>query len=268
MRRTLTLCLACALTCALGILSCGDQLAGGASETGNAGVGTLRVDAYDSPPPADVAHIYLQFVSVDVHSEEHGWLCADSTARTVDFVSLLNGAMARMVDTTLPVGLYDEIRIMLGEDHAVVVGDSTYGLVVPSGIESGVRVAVTFAIAEDETTSLYLDFDAAASISWGDGEYRMSPSFSATEADQCGTVSGTVEDESGAVRRAVVQAVAGADTLATLTDSHGEYQLVLPAGVYDILGSADGHGVADTVYEGLGVTEGESVTGVDFFLSP
>ena len=64
------------------LLSCGgDSLAGGSSETGNSGLGKIRVETFDDPPPAEVEKIYLKFHTMLAHHVDDGWLIVCGTPR-------------------------------------------------------------------------------------------------------------------------------------------------------------------------------------------
>ncbi|MBD3240920.1 MAG: DUF4382 domain-containing protein [Chitinivibrionales bacterium] len=260
--------LAAFVTVTVLLFSCsGDGLAGGSSETGNSGVGVLRVETFDAPPPRDVEHVYLTFTMVEIHSEERGWVVVSTDTIQVDFLTLVNGRVAQIVDTPVAVGDYDELRVSLVDTNWIVVAGETYPLTVPSGPTSGVRIHAMFTIAEDRSTLLYVDFDVSASIAPHDSGFRMVPSFNAYDATICGRVTGSVRDSVGTpIAHAVVRTVGAASTHATLSDIDGAYTLILPSGTYTFECAADDLGRADTVHHGVTVSSGETTSELNFIV--
>ncbi len=251
------------------LVSCGsDTLAGGASETGNSGVGVLRVETFDAPPPREVEHVYLALAAIEAHREDSGWMVVSNDTARIDFIALVNGRTALIVDTTVPSGEYDELRINLLDSNRIVVAGDTCPLAIPSGTNNGVRIHASFSVADEESTLLYVDFDISTSISRHHDQYRMVPSFTAYDASNCGRVAGNVRDSAGtALPNAVVRSVGTAENHATLSDLDGAYMLILPSGTYTFECTADDLGEADTVYHDVAVENGQTVSGLDFDLS-
>lgn len=260
--------LAAFVTVTVLLFSCsGDSLAGGASETGNSGVGVLQVETFDAPPSREVEHVYLTFSMIEAHREDSGWIVVANDTTSIDFVALVNGRTALVVDTSLPAGEYDELRISLLDSNWIVVAGDSYPLRVPGGLNSGVRIHALFSIADEESTLLYVDFDIAASISQHDGEYRMVPSFSAYDAAVCGRVAGMVRDSAGnPVPNAVVQTVGTVTNHTTLSGIDGAYTLILPSGTYTFECTADDFGPADTMYRDIRVISGQTTPELNFEL--
>jgi hypothetical protein len=255
------------VACALLLYCSGDQVTGGASETGNAGIGAVRIEGFDAPPPEAVEHVYLSFDSIEISGPD-GWMTVDTTPRRVDFLQLVNGVTQLMADTEVPVASYTKLRINLGESHQVVIAGQEYPLSVPSGEPRGVDVRVHFDVCRNETTYLYLDFDLATSINWNSPTYSLVPSVKAYDGTLAGRIQGTVTDSTGAtVKRALINAVGLIDSAATLTDLYGHYTLIAPAGTYQLSCSADKLPQADTVYAGVSLVAGQTVLNMDFKLS-
>jgi len=141
---------------------------------------------------------------------------------------------------------------------------------VPSGTQSGLKLNLHFSIGEGELVRIYVDFHAARSVKRQPqrGRYSMRPTFRAYKEMLSGSLSGAVSDINGAtIPNALVQAVAGTDTSATLTGADGAYPLVLLEGTYDLSASAQGYTTADTTYTGLEPRAGDGLAGYDFVLS-
>lgn len=243
----------------------GEDLAGGASETGNTSVGMLQIEAFDAPPPQNVEKLLLDLKSVQAHHIGLGWQTVSTTPRRIDFLTLINGRTAVIADTTLPMGQYGELRLHLGENNEIVVDGERYPLVVPSGLSSGVKIHLSLEIVANESSKVYLDFDASKSVKWNANRYKLAPSFSAYDASTCGRISGLVRSDLGAfLPRTQIQAIGTEDTLSTLNDENGNYSLLLPSGTYDIVCETDQAQHVDTTYHGIAITEGAEVVGLDF----
>lgn len=237
----------CLVICALLAGRCTiDSSAGGASETGNA-MAFVRVEAYDAPA-SFLDAVLLSLRSVELHSDELGWQTIADKDTVIDFLSLVGGTTALLGDAEAPAGWYTEMRLWLADSCSVVMGDSVLPLVVPSGTESGIKITLGMTLEEGDTTTLFLDFDAARSVKYNDTGYRLMPVFHVVASDEAGRVSGEVLSGAGAVDGAVVDAWAGGDTLSTLTGPDGRYQLILAEGTYTVscshpdLGSAQPEG--------------------------
>jgi len=258
-----------AAVCSAGLLltTCesGEDLAGGASETGNTDVGMLRIETFDSPPPEGIEHLYLEVKSLEAHHEGEGWLTASTRNNRIDFLALLNGRTAVICDTSLPVGRYDQLRLLLGEENEIVVNGETFALDTPSATTSGIKIHVFFKLEPNDSTRVYLDFDASKSVKEQANRYKLAPSFTAYDASKSGRISGRVNYSLAAsAPRALVTAAEPDDTLATLTDEDGNYALFLPAGTYEISCQPGELTHVDTTYRNVIVAEGAEVAGLDF----
>ncbi len=262
-RLALTVPLLALLGCSTG----GDSLAGGASETGNAGVGAVRVETHDAPPPDSIEKVVLQFTGTDARDVDSGWIALDTLPRTVDFLELVNGRTALLADTTAPVGDYSQIRLLTGDSCFVVANGRWYPLAVPSGAGSGLRIDVDFTVHEDCTALVYIDFDASRSLVPAAGGFVLQPSLKGYDGCLTGRIAGTVRDTAGMpVKRAEVVAQGLADTVATLTDGTGGYVLTVRPGAFHVTCMSRRFPEADTSYSSIEVLRGAVAEGVDFVL--
>lgn len=238
--------------------------------------GQIIIRAFDAPFQGNVEHIFLNIIEVSVHksvseseSDTSGdWIVLSDADTTIDFLELVNGEMAMLVQTELEAGHYTQQRLLLGDSSAIVVDGNTYNLKVPSGSQSGVKFNLAFSIAPDEIVEFYLDFDAERSIHKyaNDDRYILQPTFRVFKSQSSGTIAGTVTDTSGSgIQNISVYAVAGDDSITTLTSESGAYMLILLAGTYDI--SARSYGLyADTTYQAVQLEAEEHLTGFDFIM--
>ena len=238
--------------------------------------GSVMIQAFDAPFQGDVEHIYLNILEVSVHRADAdssadstaGWIVLSEVDTTIDFLELVNGQMATLLEEELEIGQYSQLRLLLGDSSAIVVDGVSHELKVPSGSQSGVKLNLGFSIEADEIVEIYLDFDAARSINKHPKQdrYSMRPTFKVFKSVLSGTMSGMVTDSLDAgLEDIVVQAVTGGDTTSTITGEAGMYQFILLEGTYDL--SATGFELeTDTSYSAVALTPEDNLTGYDFNL--
>ncbi len=267
----------------LTLTSCnsGESVAGGASETGNIGMGLLRIETFGQASPGEASlngfdHLYVKVESVEVHHDSLGWLTVNSTPHRVDYLMLLDGSTAVLGDTAMPTGHYNQIRLLVDRENEVVVAGKSYPLVVPNRLENCIEVSVAFTVQENDSTKVYLDFNVSRSVRKEDREWELTPVFtgcstgcSATVCD--GNLRGTIRDEEGtAVQGASVAARDGPTAFETVSDYSGRYSLSVPVGTYTVscchsMCDDDGCYVTAAMRGDVHVVEGEA-TIVDFLV--
>lgn len=231
--------------------------------------GKIKLEVFDSPPPADVEEINLTVYEVLIHRDGSGWQTIAEVDTTIDFLELVNGTTVVMVDDSFLTGHYTQARFVLADTNEIVVAGHGYPLIVPSGSESGLKFNLDFTLNEDEEIEVCVDFDISkAIVVSGMDDYKLHPVFHAFIKEFSGTISGIVTDTLGVgVENALVEASDSSYSSSALTDSAGSYLLMLPFGTYDLQASANGYSVADTSYRDVILDVGNSnLTGFDFTL--
>ncbi|HEU4951859.1 MAG TPA: DUF4382 domain-containing protein [Holophagaceae bacterium] len=207
-------------TALLGLLACGGSSSSGGS------TGSMNVHLVDGPI-GGYQHVYLNIQQVQIHGPD-GWTTLSSPNQTYDLLSLTNGISATLANgATLPAGHYEQMRLILGSGNTVVLSDgSTHALTVPSGMQTGVKLIVSFQVQAGTTEDVYIDFDAAHSIqvvqAGASDKYLLRPTVRAFDKLATGSVSGTLTDGSS-------QALAGAEVYAETLDGSGSPTLVRSA---------------------------------------
>lgn len=160
-----------------------------------AGAGTLRVLLTDKPAEEYQA-VFVTVASVRVHQSgdagetEGGWREIPVTAAMpVDLLTLRNGVLDELCQTTLTAGHYQQIRLELTANagteppyrNSVVLADgTTSALEVPSDT---IKIVHGFSVADGVVTELVLDFDASQSVKRrGNGTYFVQPVITATSS--------------------------------------------------------------------------------------
>jgi hypothetical protein len=83
--------------------------------------------------------------------------------------------------TPVPAGHYTQIRLKLGAGSDVVVDGVTHALVVPSGMQSGLKLIHPFTVPPSGFVDLLLDFDAQHSVAqMGAGTWMLKPTIKIT----------------------------------------------------------------------------------------
>lgn len=147
-------------------------------------MGTMNVRMTDAP--GDFQSVNLVVNEVAAHIEGSGaageWTVLNSTPATYDLLTLRNGVTTAIGQATIPAGHYTQIRLMLGEGSNVMVDDATHPLIVPSGLQTGVKVVGSFDVPAGGTLNVLLDFDAARSVHrTGAGTYMLVPTVKVLE---------------------------------------------------------------------------------------
>lgn len=153
-----------------------------------AGTSVLRVQLTDKPAE-ELLEVNVTIASVRVHQSggageaEGGWIEMPVTApMPVDLLTLRNGVLLQLCETTLPAGNYQQVRLVLTPNtgaeepfnQSVTTAD---GVVHPLEAPSGtIKILHSLSLGADQTTDLTLDFDAAESVRQrGNGEWFMQP---------------------------------------------------------------------------------------------
>lgn len=213
---------------------------GGSSGSGS---GTMNVHLVDGPITGyQEVNVHIQSVEI---SGNGGWTILGTPDKTYDLLSLTGGVSEMLASgATLPAGHYQQMRLVLGTGNTVKLADGTVQpLTVPSGLQTGVKLIVSFDVAAGTTKDVWIDFDAAHSIqvvqAGASSQYLLRPTIWAYDKVATGSISGTLTD--AATSTGLAGAVVYAETLdgagnariarSTITDATGAYTLdLLPVG--------------------------------------
>ena len=174
----------------------------------------------------------------------------------VNLLELTNGVTKTLVDTDVPVGTYDLIRVYVKGINVVLTNGLSYDLKVPSGSQSGIKIFIKPGLAVNGglSSDLLLDFDVSKSfVAKGGGQnitgFNFKPVIKASNMSTAGTLMGIIseikEETSVGVEGAQV-AVFVADTLNTTTfsDIDGGYMIMgLDAGSYSVEVEKEGYSI-------------------------
>lgn len=212
---------------------------GGCSFDANPGMGNLKVKLHDAPANYEEVNIFIERVEVNNEDGEEGWQVISEPNESYDILKLTNGMFELLADVELEAGFYPQIRLIVNADsNSVVIDGESYGLFIPSGAQTGVKLNVDLEIREGEEYTILLDFDAERSVvKTGRAPFPgflLKPVIRASMESETGNIGGVVSPFEA---RAAIYAIAGDDTLSTTyaDEETGEFLLMsLNEGSYEV----------------------------------
>ena len=231
------------------------------------GQGRLSLTAFDAPAPEGIEHLYIHIVEISAHHEDNGWMTLADIDTTIDFLELVNGITINLFDDSIPSGYYSQIRLLLNDSNTIVVDSVTYPLTIPSGTQTGIKLNLDEQVSPGEFVSLMVDFDLSKSVIVANNNYKLKPTYNMFKEDVSGMISGMVTDTLGApVNNVMIDAVSSMYSTSTITDSSGNYLLILPVGVYSLSAQLDSTSIVDTTYTDINLMASDSLTGYNFII--
>ena len=196
---------------------------------------------------------------------------------TVDLIELRNGVTDELIQANIPVGNYDQIRLVTSEASLKMKDGNLYNLKIPSGSHTGIKITVKppITVAGGLTSELLLDFDLSKSfilkgnthIPDGINGFNFKPVVRAVNRSLTGSITGKVTDITQNILVNASVLVIKDTVLATaFTDTLGKYMFAgIPPGTYKMQAAKEAF---DTLlFEGVRVVAG-SVTTRNFSLKP
>lgn len=244
------------------IAACGGQ--DGANE------GRAQVMLTDAPA-TEADTLTVTFSRIELVGEAQGAVSVEVEPQTIDVLTLRNGGLEMLGEVDLPVGTYNQLRLVVDDAEITFGGGAeVYDVEVPSGAQTGLKINIepALVIEADQTSEVLLDFDAQRAVVENpadSGNYLLKPT-AIRAVTTSGTVEGDVvaEGESEAEPALPVAGVLvtvfdedGNEVTATITEADGSFKLItLPAGTYDFELSLEGYG--SLMIEDVVVVEGET----------
>jgi hypothetical protein len=269
MNRSTQILTATALSVSTVLVACGG---GGESSDGS---GTLRLALTDAPACGfDRVDVTVQKVRVhksgSASEGDDGWSeVVLQPPKRVDLLSLTNGALAELGQTSLPAGKYNQMRFVLKPNDAAnplansvtPTGGSETAVSTPSGAQSGLKMNVGIEVEANTVADFALDFDTCRSvIRLGNSGYLLKPVIAVIpRLAQVAQVTGQVALPLATTATNVSLQLNGQPVRSTPPDSTGKFLLYpVPVGVYDLVVTAPGRAIATIT--GVPVTATSSTT--------
>ena len=242
------------------------------SSSDSSGTGTVSFGLTDtSTDKYQAVYVTIDEVQVnrnDSPSDDNGsWKVVATPRKTYNLLRLVNGVTETLGQNELAVGIYKQIRLIIGEipesennifgvahpfaNYVILADGSDKPLKIPSGINTGIKLVHHFNVNEDQVVELLLDFDACRSVvrAGKSGKYILKPTIKVIEPQDKSEVLGTVTERvitdstetfapiSGALVSAQISEQSSASIArSTLTNENGEYSMLLsPDQSYNIV---------------------------------
>lgn len=266
---------------------------GGSSEAstdfGPRGNGGLTLEVTDAPFAHGVVSEARLWVD-EIQIRGPGGFRTLHAGSTIEFdlAGLRNGVTQELVSSSLPVGSYDQVRLVISDAYLRLIDGDEFStaqdtLHLTSTANSGLKLNITppLAVQDGVARTLLLDFDLTKTFKAVPGNdpldanwYQLLPVVKVSNLSQTGELRGAVREDDGTgqlvgLGDATVYVLApGEDDLAlavqtTASEADGNYVLLgVDPGTYDIVAQ---FGAREERSDGRVVVAG-SVTIVDFVL--
>ena len=135
----------------------------------------LKIRITDNPYQPSAVNVDIKEVNVKLNNDSSGWTQLETHAGIYNLLDLQNGIDTLLAQGVVPTGTLKEVRLVLGSENSIKIGDDVYPLTIPSGAESGLKIKLNKTL-NASLDSLLIDFDAALSIlQEGTGDYKLKP---------------------------------------------------------------------------------------------
>lgn len=191
----------------------------------------VSVKLTDGPGAYDAVFLSIKEVRI-LSSEGESSLAVDT--KPFNILKFRMGKDTLIASKDVPSGRLQEVRLVLNDTgNSVVINGITYPLTTPSGQSSGVKLKVNETLESGVAYTMLLDFDAAKSIvQTGNGKYILKPVIRAIPNAVSGAITGTISPAAASPK---IYAIAGTDTLGTISDATGKFWFPgVAAGTYKV----------------------------------
>lgn len=169
----------------------------------------------DAPASYDKVNIDIVGVQVIINDSIIDLETQSGVYNLLDFV---NGKDTLIVEQEIPFGMLSQIRLLLGDNNDILIGEDSYNLKTPSAQQSGLKLNVHQEFLPGVAYEYTIDFDAGKSIvKTGSGEYILKPVIKVFSESVSGAIEGVI---SPADARPMIYAISESDdTSSTFADT-------------------------------------------------
>ena len=128
----------------------------------------------DKPATYDSVNVHIVGMAVQINHDTAAWIPVNTKDSIYNLLDFQNGITTLIAQDTVPAGVLQQVRFILGSDNTVVVNGVSFPLQAPSAEYSGLKVKIGKVLAETMNT-FTLDFNASLSINEQNGVYKLSP---------------------------------------------------------------------------------------------
>lgn len=143
----------------------------------------VTVRLTDNPFNADEVNVEILSVQLKSSDDDNDpntndddkWVTINTEDKVYNLLDLQNDVNVLLAQGPYPYDHLQEIRLILGDDNSIKIGDNVYPLTVPSGSSSGFKIKIDRDL-NDGNNDFLIDFDADLSIhETGNGKYMLRP---------------------------------------------------------------------------------------------
>lgn len=113
--------------------------------------------------PGDFDEVWVNIASVEIDAGELGWMILTDTPQSFDLLTLQNDVTAALGETSLPLGTYGQLRLIV-DGAFVVIDGAQEELTIASGAETGIKIDLSAEVEANMLYTLVIDFDAGQSV--------------------------------------------------------------------------------------------------------
>jgi hypothetical protein len=224
------------------------------------GISQVTFKLTDAPGPYDEVNVDITGLQAIINDSIVDLDVNQGVYNLLDFV---NGKDTLLVKDEIPSGKLSQVRLILGQDNSIKIGENTYELKTPSAQQSGLKLNVHADFLQGVAYEYTIDFDASRSVvKTGNGKYILKPVLRVFTKSVSGAIRGVIRPVEARPEVAVIDAAD--DTVASvLADpATGNFMLMgIEAGTYKV-GFHPQDPFADSLLKGIQVKNG-SVTVLD-----
>jgi hypothetical protein len=199
----------------------------------------LIVTLVDSPADYHQLNVDIQEISLktDGTNTDDGWIKLEKFNPGVyNILEFTGGQELPLADMEFPNGSISEIKLKLGKNNTLVIGDHTSNLLLANNFGEGYKFAVSEIISGGGTKFLRIDFDAAQSIIklQSTGQMVLKPVLKLISESNTGSISGIIHP---AHKNVFVNAIANNKIVGSSYAPENSSKFFLPGlepGVYDL----------------------------------
>lgn len=220
--------LACFAVISIAFTSC-------TSDDSNEAAG-FSVKLVDAPGDYDEVLVDVQGIEAIVDGEAHEFTALEPGV--YNLLDLTGGVSAMLVESVIPAGKLSQIRLILGENNAVVSAGDTIALKTPSAQQSGLKLNVHQDMVSGILYEFILDFNVDKSVVETTQGLILKPVIRAALEAESGAIAGVVTP---ADVSSLVTATDGTVEISAFTaEETGGFLLYgVPAGTYQVIVTPD-----------------------------
>ena len=222
-------------------------------DIGNDGTAMLKIRLTDAPASYDRVNIDIVGLKVIINDSI---IDMDVETGIYNLLDLVNGKDTVIADQQIPSGKLSQIRLILGDNNSLIIGQESFDLKTPSAQQSGLKLNVHDDFASGIAYEYTIDFDAAKSIvETGNGKYILKPVLRVSTSAVSGAIKGIVYPPKA---KPWIYAISSQqDSISTSADTtNGNFMFNgLPSGIYK-LSFLPMEPYSDTTLQNISVTNG------------